>query len=658
MKENKNLLIIIAFFLNALFLNAQESILKKYNWDEKNTSINIPDIYKSENEVILDKTVKIELINENKVAKQYFLLHQKVYVNSDDAVNKYNKIYIPFSEDEKLLVTKARVILSNGKIINLNTKDIKEEIDEEKEMKYNYFAVTGLEKGAVLEEIFLFEQVPDLNGKTIKIQTEQPIGNLNFELIYPNHLVFKTKNYNGLSEPVIDNEKLKDQNASILTIQEKNISGLIDDDKFSNWNNSIKMFRYKLDENTANGAKNMYNFKTFSSNVYENLYKELDKKSVRDIEDFFKNVPKSNNQEENIWNIENKIKKTIIYNSYFDNKENLSDIIKSKQANQSDIIKLYLAAFNSFKIEHNIVFTSNRFEIPFDKDFESYENLNDILFYFPIVNKYLSPTNPTYRFPLFPSENGDTNGLFIKTKEYSGVKMGYGEIEMIKLPDTSLTEDLMDITIDFTKDLQNPLITTKIQFGGYSNINIQPIKDYVPAEDYKNILKEIAENYTGSKEFKSLETKNDGLDFIGKKPFTIEVTFDGKDLIQKAGPNFLFSAGLTIGKQTELYQEGTRKTPVEIDYPHAYKRNVKLILPENVTVKNLEKFDLSFETKINDKVEAAFYSKHSKNGNIINVENTEFYNITKYPLDKFESYKDVINAAADFNKVIIILSKN
>lgn len=658
MKQHKTLLIIIAFFLNALFLNAQESILKKYNWDEKNTAINIPDIYKNENEVILDKTVKVELVNENKVAKQYFLLHQKVYVNSDDAVNKYNKIYIPFSENEKLLITKARVILSNGKIINLNTKDIKEEIDEEKEMKYNYFAVTGLEKGAVLEEIFLFEQLPDINGKTIKMQNEEPIANLYFELIYPNHLVFKSKNYNGLSEPVIDNEKLKDQNVSILTIQEKNISGLINDDKFSNWNNSIKMFRYKLDENLANGSKNMYNFKTFSSNVYENLYKELDKKSIRDIDDFLKNVPKSSNQEENIWNIENKIKKTIIYNSYFDNKENLSDIIKSKQANQSDIIKLYLAAFNSFKIDHNIVFTSNRFEIPFDKDFESYENLNDILFYFPSVNKYLSPTDPTYRFPLFPSENGDTNGLFIKTKEYSGVKMGYGEVEMIKLPDTSLTEDLMDITIDFTKDLQNPLITTKIQFGGYSNINIQPIKDYVPAEDYKNILKEIAENYTGSKEFKSLETKNDGLDFIGKKPFTLEVTFEGKDLIQKAGPNFLFSAGLTIGKQTELYQEGTRKTPVEIDYPHAYKRNVKIILPENVTVKNLEKFDLSFETKINDKVEAAFYSKHSKNGNIINVENTEFYNITKYPIDKFQSYKDVINAAADFNKVIIILSKN
>ena len=38
-------------------------------------------------------------------------------------------------------------------------------------------------------------------------------------------------------------------------------------------------------------------------------------------------------------------------------------------------------------------------------------------------------------------------------------------------------------------------------------------------------------------------------------------------------------------------------------------------------------------------------------------ENSEFYNIINYPLDKFEDYKAVINAAADFNKIVIIVTK-
>ena len=44
------------------------------------------------------------------------------------------------------------VILKNGKIITLDKKDIKEEVDEERGVKYNYFAINGLEKGAVITD--------------------------------------------------------------------------------------------------------------------------------------------------------------------------------------------------------------------------------------------------------------------------------------------------------------------------------------------------------------------------------------------------------------------------------------------------------------------------------------------------------------------------
>jgi hypothetical protein len=650
----KHLFTAIALISTTLFF-AQDFEFKNYNWNENDTKIEIPENYKNEKEVILDRTIKIELVVVGKSAKQYRLLHEKTYINSDDAIERNNKIYLPFSNDEVVLTNKARVILKDGKIISLDKKDIKEEVDEEKGVKYNYFAVNGLEKGAVIETIFILEENPELDGKTFRMQDEYPILNVNFALIYPKHLSFKTKSYNGLNEPVIDDKS--SEKKSFLTISQSDIPALDNDEKYSNWNANLKMFRYKLDANQYSGAKNLYNFKEFATNFYERMHPELDKKQQKAIDEFCSSIPKSEDIQDQVWNIENKIKKTIAYNRYIDSKESLADVIKTKQANQSDLLRFYIAVFKYFQIENNVVLTSKREKLPFDKEFESYENLNDLLFYFPAIKKYCTPTEVEYRIPLFPAEIANNYGLFVKTKVFGGVAMGIGDINFIEIPGTEITHDIMDITIDFTKDIENPLVSSNLTFGGYSGLNFQPIKDFASAEVYKSVLKDVAKNYTVDTEYKTLTTENDGTDFIGKKPFVLKVTFDGKDLIQKAGGNYLFSVGQTIGKQMELYQENKRVLPVEIDYPHYYTRKIKMILPKGATVKNLDKFIMDYKMEVNGKTEATFVSNYKQNGEEITVENTEYYKIMNYPLDQFDQYKAVINAAADFNKIVIILNK-
>ena len=653
----KNILKIVFTFaiLNTSLFFAQENPFKDYNWNEKETAVTIPEKYKTENEVILDRTIKIEVVISDKGAKQYHLLHDKIYINSDEAIERNNKIYIPFSLNESVLMNKARVILKNGSVINLDQKDIKEEVDQEKGIKFNYFAVNGLEKGAIIEKIYVLEERPEFTGQTIKMQAEHPIINLNFQLIYPSHLVFKTKSYNGLSEPTIEDVKIT--NKKILTVSDKNIPALDNNENYSNWDLQIKLFRYKLDENLNSGAKNLNNFKEFATKLYGNLNPELDKKQTKAVATFCASIPKSTDLQEQIWNIENKIKKTIKYDRYIVTKANLSDIIDTKQANQTDILKIYLAVFKNFQIENNVVFTSNRYKIPFDKDFESLENLSELLFYFPTIKKYLTPTEIEYRIPLFPANIANNNGLFIKGTKFAGITMGIGEINFIPIPGNDISHDIMNITVDFTQDIENPLITSNLTFGGYSGLNFQPIKDFASAERYNTILKNIAENYTVKTEYKTLTTENDGIDFIGKKPFVLNITFDGKELTKKAGANYLFAVGETIGKQMEFYQENKRMLPVEIDYPHFYTRNIKILLPKGAVIKNLDKFVMDYKTQINGKTEAAFISKYTKNGDEILVENTEFYNIINYPLDKFEDYKAVINAAADFNKIVIIVTK-
>ena len=81
------------------------------------------------------------------------------------------------------------------------------------------------------------------------------------------------------------------------------------------------------------------------------------------------------------------------------------------------------------------------------------------------------------------------------------------------------------------------------------------------------------------------------------------------------------------------------------------------LFPKGATVKNLEKFNMSHKTDINGKTEATFVSNYKTQGDEILIENTEYYNIINYPLEHFDSYKAVINAAADFNKIVIVLNQ-
>lgn len=631
---------------------AQNTMLKNYNFsDEK---IEIPEKYKNENEVILQKDVKIDLVTTENSALQYFLIHEKKWINSDDAVQRNNKIYIPFRSDENLITNKVRVITENGKIIELNPKDIKEETDEEQGIKYNYYAVNGLSKGSIIEKIFLIEEAPDLEGKSINLQDELATIKTSFELIYPKHLIFKYKSYNGLAEAQSQNNTIDTTKYSLLIAQD-NIDGLSDNERYSNWEKYVKRFKYKLDENTATGSKKLHNYVDFSKNVYDNIYLTLDKKEQKAIENFIKQIPTSSDATTQLKNIENKIKNSITYNKYFDKNKNLADVLTSKQANSLFLIRLYTAVLNEFKIENQLVFTSKRFVQYFDKDFETQDQLNDVLIYFPKTNQYLDFTSFEYRLPLVNFNYGDNYGLFVKEKEFGGAKMGMGEIKKIKIPGTELTHDTQDITIDFTQDIENPTISANYKFNGYSAMNMQPVKDFVDKNQYNSILNDFAKNYTVETNFISLKTENDGLEFVGSKPYVLDVSFLGKT--QKAGNNILFKAGETIGKQMELYQEDKRVLPIELYYPHAYTRTLKFLLPQGYKIKNLDAFNFDKTVVIEGKKEAEFKSSYVVNGNEVLVTNSEYYNVIDFPLEVFEAYRETINAAADFNKITIILTK-
>ena len=57
------------------------------------------------------------------------------------------------------------------------------------------------------------------------------------------------------------------------------------------------------------------------------------------------------------------------------------------------------------------------------------------------------------------------------------------------------------------------------------------------------------------------------------------------------------------------------------------------------------------------KVTCKFQSDYKVDGNKVTVSIEEYYSQLHYSLAEFNAYKNVINAAADFNKVTILLQK-
>jgi hypothetical protein len=139
--------------------------------------------------------------------------------------------------------------------------------------------------------------------------------------------------------------------------------------------------------------------------------------------------------------------------------------------------------------------------------------------------------------------------------------------------------------------------------------------------------------------------------------FEMTCDFKTSNFIEKAGPRVLFKVGLLIGLQIEMYRDEQRTSMVENDNNRNYGRIIKIHLPAGYTVKNVEQLKMNFSYSNDDKTPFLFKSDFETKGNILEIKISEFYKEIFVPVDRYEDFRKVVNAAADFNKVTLVLEK-
>ena len=650
--------IALLFIIKTTFVNAQEIDYKNFNW-EKEPKLHVLNATEAAlPEIDIYKEMVNEFAFEGENLYSFYFFHAIVKVNSDDAIEGNNKIYIPTGGSTiEVLETKARVINSNGKVIELNKNDIKEAIDEESKKSYQYFALDGIDKGSEVEYYYLLKRSAEMSGIKMNMQNEIPNTKLKFAVIAPSHLVFDFKSYNGFPEMQKDTTQ-KEKNK--WYVETENISAL-KDETYSAYKSEIQSVIYKLNSNKYTGKNNLYSYSTVAQNYYSNVNKTLDKKAEKGIKALLKEL-KINDQpstEKKIRVLEQFIKTHFAYQSFSnDNLNNIEFILANKIASKLGLMRVYAACFNELDIKYNLVLTSDRYENRFDKDFESYSFLEDELFYFPELELYMAPIAVLSRLGYIPSVYTNNYALFIKPVTLGEFSSALGKVQFIEALPHEKNSDTMAIKIVFNTEVIQPEISfTKTQMG-LEVQSIQPIYDFIEGETEEEADKSVAKFINQDIEVEDVKIENKGGANFGVKPFKISAKLKETDFfVEKAGTKYLFKIGDLIGAQMEMYQDEERKLDVEMNYNHSYYRTISFNIPEGYQIKNLDdlKFDVSYT--YNNKKSAYFVANYEIKGNTVTMTNVEVYDAIWYPKTSFDSYRKVINAAADFNKVTLILEK-
>jgi hypothetical protein len=546
---------------------------------------------------------------------------------------------------------KARTILPNGRIIEMDKSNVKDLKDNDGQ--YKIFALEGLTQGCEVEYYFTLKKDPSFFGREV-MSSGIPAMRTHFELISPDHLIFEARCYNNLPEShdSVANEK------RYLIINDQSVDEQ-EDEKYAMYQANLKRVEFKLCYNKAkNAAERLFTWNELAKKAYQ-IYTTVGEKENKKINDLLSSVAPKGTTAQKIASIENYLKKNFIVREDIPNEDadDLAKVIKNKMASEQAICKLYTALFSAAQINFQIVLVGDRTDYVVERNFENWHNAKNFLFYFPDTKKFLAPTQQEYRYPWIPPTWAATNGLYCVGTTIGNFTTAVAEVRTVPLEEMEHSFLNLDVHLKMDKD-ESLIMDVKQSFGGYAAPNYRVPFVFFPADQQDRVLKEMIKSGTNSENILSHSFENKEMEQPDPYvPFVINASVKSTNMMERAGEKILLKIGEVIGQQAEMYDSKPRTMNIDLGFPHTLVRTIELIVPEGYQVKNLNDLRINEVFKDNEKETMGFACNYELKGNILKVTIRENYNLVSYSKQQYEQFKKVINASADFNKIVLILDK-
>ena len=460
----------IFFVLLALLMSFQISFAgtdySSYSWDKEPT-FEVPTIEEGASEIVLKDKFSKEYIIQDNGFYQFNLHHRITYISSELGVESNNKIYLTTEPYDVVVFQKARVITSEGEIIEFDEKDIKDGVDEESGFEFKYYALDGLDIGSFVERITYIKKIADYRGEKLTLQSTKDKQDVTFEVIAPNHLEFAFLSTNGMAEMVLDTIKEdRDEDKNYWSVHFDELTGL-EDEPISYLRSNLQSVIYKLDRNLVSGNE-MSSYSEIVQNYYNYMYEGLEKGDMKAINGLFKEASISDNMKplEKVAKLEDHLKNNYAVLEYVQPEfENIKALLKNHASSENTYVKLYANALKELDIDHALVLTSDRTSNKFDSEFEAQCFLHKAFIYLPKLDKYIDPASPDLRIGYLPWEFMETYGLFIEPITIGGLTTAVGDIKHIKPLDHLATQYNHNISVDMTKDPYEPFIEFEVEMS-------------------------------------------------------------------------------------------------------------------------------------------------------------------------------------------------
>ncbi|NVO31395.1 DUF3857 domain-containing protein [Hymenobacter lapidiphilus] len=621
----------------------------RYDWEAKRKPATLTAAEAQQPAVVLRDFRAEELAPDaRQEMRLYSVDHRIVRVNSSDGIERFNKIYLPVQEGGRIVQLKARTISPRGVIVDVAESNMKELKDEDGGRGFKVFAVEGVEKGSEIEYLFTRERPVQSFGR-VYLQSEVPVRNLRVELITPENLTFEMYRYPGglLPDSVRAGKR-------IIGLSLRDVPALREEG-FAHAAAQRQRLEYKLAYNANQDRRRAYTWADAASYLHERMY-QWNKDELKAVDKLIKQLKLPADQP--LPALENYLK-TNFQLGTAGGPEKLTDVLAARAASDMGAARLFAALFSRLNIANELVMTTDRTETAFDDAFDTWNYLDNPAFYLPATKQWLAPGRADYRLPLIPAEWTANKGLFVRRVQLGSTETAVGTLGDIPTTTADQSPNDLAIQVQFAPNLDKSTVTIKQTLGGYSAQPIQPFLAFVPDDKRQEVLESIIKPNVPDAVFQKVTVTNgeSGLNPL-EKPFIVDATLESVALLDRAGPKYLFKVGTLLGPQSELYQSEERQFDVENEFNRRYNRTITFTLPPGYQVRNLN--DLNMDVQAGPTAagpEFLFKSGYEQQGQQVTVTIREYYRQIRWPKADFQAFRSVVNAAANFNKVVLVLEK-
>jgi hypothetical protein len=634
-----NKAVIIFVLLFSVLSNSQE--IKTYTWEEKPTFATIPEEYKNQPAVVLFDKRWIHTRVGGYAFATFGMNHFAIKINKAEEINKYNKVkaqdngYIRNVRDFH-----ARIIKPNGQISVLP----QDKIIEVEEDKIKSIIFEGVEAGDILEYYFIIKENPQSYGVEI-FQKEIPVLLAEF-----------THSQSGVRFETFASPEFKKSGYNDRTIQTAtNIPPYQEESNAKNIKNIVKLI-YMV----STPGYNTFDWSSYLPNYFAKpSFFYFKKNQAREfIKNLMVGTESVNSTDEKLIKIDNYIKDNFEFVERGEAAKKITNLNNGKQKlSPSDMFDLYGFTFRELKIPYEVIVGMSRFTGDLDSEKFIVPLSHEFMYYIPETKKFISPYEQylSYGYPMYELQG--TEG-----KSYEpGQKGNTIFTRTFPIATADFTVNQSESTVLLSDDLATATIEKSYSFSGYDGqLHRNWVKYIKENEEEKELLQYVKNRLFGEDfDLKILNYSFDNQEFkynYPNTPFVEKAKAEVyESLTENAGNLVLVNLGKIIGKQSNLYQETERKFDVDLRYAKTYKHKIIFEIPKNYEIESYKEFIIDKKMGGDQEKNCSFTSTAKIEGNQLIIEVFEIYKAINYPIEFYQEYRNVINAASDFSKASAVL---